>query len=170
MLSKRLEKELNAQITWEFYSKYVYLAMAAYCTEHHLDGFANFFRVQQQEEEFHALKQFDFLLDRGGRMELGAIAAPERDYTSLEKVFAVALEHEQGVTQRINRLLTLAHEENDHATVSFLQWFVDEQIEEEKTVDSYLRRLELNAGNGAGLLLLDAEAAKRVFLPPTPAA
>ena len=130
MLSEKLLKELNEQIKYEQFSANYYLAMAAYCAAEEFNGFANFFIVQAQEEQFHAMKFFHFINELGGRAVISALDEPKRDYQSLEEVFALTLEHEKFVTKRIYTLMDLATEEREHATISFLKWFIDEQVEE----------------------------------------
>lgn len=166
MLSKKMEKALNDQVQWELYSGYIYLAMAAYFSDLGLPGFANWMRVQEQEERFHALKFHDFLLERGGRAKLGAIEAPPDAWKSPLAAFEHALEHEQGVTSRINALMDTAIKEKDHATSIFLQWFVSEQVEEEASVTEIIQKLKLVGEMPGGLFHLDKELAARVFTPP----
>lgn len=166
MLSERLNKAINEQINYEMYSENIYLAMQAYCTSIDLEGFANFFKVQVQEERFHAMKFFDFINNRGGRVHIGAIEAPENNYNSLLEAFKSAYEHEQKVTQRIYNLADLATEERDHATMSFLKWFIDEQVEEESTFSALISKLERIGENSAAIYMLDAELAQRTFTAP----
>jgi ferritin len=166
MISKKLEAAINAQINKEIYSAYFYLSMSAYCTSKDLDGFANFFTVQNQEETFHAMKLYNFLLDRGGKVILTTIDGPPVDFASPLDTFEKTLEHEQLVTKSINDLLDLAIKENDHATSSFLRWYVDEQVEEEATVGKIVNKLKLVGDNIGGLFIIDTELAARVFTPP----
>jgi ferritin len=166
MISKKLQEAFNIQINKELFSEYLYLSMAAYCYEQELDGFANFFMVQTQEEHFHAMKMFNFLTDRGGRVLLKPIEGPETEFNSITDVFEKTLTHEQFVTKSINELMDLSLKENDHAAASFLKWFVDEQVEEEASVNKILGKLKLIKGEGQGLLMLDSELAARVFTPP----
>ncbi|MBU5486348.1 ferritin [Clostridium sp. MSJ-11] len=166
MLSERLNKAINEQINYEMYSENIYLAMQAYCSSMDLEGFANFFKVQVQEERFHSMKFFNFINDRGGKVNIGAIEAPENDYDSILDVFKIAYEHEQKVTQRIYNLADLATEERDHGTMSFLKWFIDEQVEEESTFSSMIAKLKRIGENSAAIYMLDAELAQRTFTPP----
>ena len=166
MLDAKMQKALNEQIVAEMYSAYLYLSMAAYFQSEGLSGFANWMRVQFQEEQFHAFKFFDFVTERGGKVELGAIDAPETEWASPLAVFEHTLKHEQMVTARINKLVDLAHELSDHATDNFLRWFVSEQVEEEDTADSIRQQVKLVGSDGQGLLMLDRELATRVFTPP----
>jgi ferritin len=166
MLSQKLQDAFNAQINKELYSEYLYLSMAAYCYTLDLDGFANYFMVQTQEEHFHAMKMFNFVNERGGKIVLKQIDGPEVDFKSPVEVFSKTYEHEQFVTKSINELMDVAIKENDHAAASFLKWFIDEQVEEEATVSKILSKLKLIGGEGQGLLMLDTELAARVFTPP----
>ncbi len=166
MISKKLQDAINSQINKEFYSAYFYLAMSAYCKTKDLDGFANFFYVQYQEEIFHAMKFYNYLLDRGGDVVLAKIDMPPADFKSPLDVFEKTLEHEQIVTKSINDLLDLSIKENDHASASFLKWFVDEQVEEEATVSRLVNKMKLVGDNVGGLFIVDSELKARVFTPP----
>ena len=166
MISPKLQEAINDQINKELYSEYLYLSMEAYCRSIDLDGVANFFHVQTQEEHFHAMKMYNFLIDRDARVILKKIDAPPTEFSSVIEVFEKTLEHEKYVTQRINDLMDLAVKENDHAVTSFLKWFVDEQVEEEATDLRILNRLKLVKGEGQGLLMIDSELAARTFTPP----
>lgn len=166
MLSQKLQDAFNAQINKELYSEYLYLSMAAYYYTLDLDGFANYFMVQTQEEHFHAMKMFNFVNERGGRVIFKQLDEPEVDFKSPVEVFTKTYEHEQFVTKSINELMDVAIKENDHAAASFLKWFIDEQVEEEATVSKILSKLKLIGGEGQGLLMLDTELAARVFTPP----
>jgi len=165
MLGKKMEKALNDQITWEFYSGYIYLSMSAWFQAQGLPGFANWMEVQNQEEVFHATKMFRYVLESGGKVELGAIAKPKAAWKKPLDAFQDALAHEQGVTARINALVDLAQKEKDHATNNFLQWFVSEQVEEEANVSDIISKLRL-VGDGGALFMLDKDLATRVFTPP----
>ncbi len=166
MLSEKLLKELNEQIKYEQFSANYYLAMAAYCAAEEFNGFANFFIVQAQEEQFHAMKFFHFINELGGRAVISALDEPKRDYQSLEEVFALTLEHEKFVTKRIYTLMDLATEEREHATISFLKWFIDEQVEEEATMSDILSKVRRLGEKGEGIYHLDNELAGRTFTPP----
>ncbi|MCX7921539.1 MAG: ferritin [Clostridia bacterium] len=166
MVSEKVQKKLNEQIQKEFYSAYLYLSMEAYLASRNLNGFANFFRVQAQEERDHAMMFFNYVNKVGGKVELGQIDAPKGDFESLEEVFKMALEHEQFVTKSIYSIVDLAQEEKDHKTNAFVQWFVNEQAEEEETAEYNLRRLQLVGTDGRGILMLDTELAQRVYTPP----
>jgi ferritin len=166
MISKTLEKAINEQINRELYSEYLYLSIQAWFSAQNLDGFATWMAVQTQEERFHAMKFFHFVLDRGGKVELLAMDKPEIEFVSPLNAFKMSLEHEKFITKSINDLMDIAIKENDHASKSMLQWFVDEQVEEEANFDKVLHRLERVADNSSGLFLLDTELGTRVFTPP----
>lgn len=166
MLSKKLENELNKQMNNEFFAEYEYLSMAAYFHSINLDGIANYFHVQAQEEHFHAMKIFHFILDKGGRVRLQQISQPDIDFKSPLDVFEKALAHEKNVTMSINKLMDEAIKENDHAVNSFLRWYVDEQVEEEALAGKSLGKMQLVSGKGEGLLILDQEFSRRTFTVP----
>jgi ferritin len=170
MIGKKLEKAINEQINKEFFSEYLYLSMAAYFEAQNLDGFGNWFHVQTQEEHFHAMKLYAYLIDRGGEVELGALAKPEKDFGSPLQAFEAALKHEQFITKSIGEVMDLAIKENDHSLKSFLQWYVDEQVEEEANAEKLIAKLKLIGDDGNGLLNQDTELAARVFVPPAAAA
>jgi ferritin len=166
MISEKLMQALNEQIKYEFFSANLYLAMAAYSASEDLNGFANFFKVQAEEEKFHAMKFFDYVIEMGGRVTMPALDEPENNYVSVLDAFKKGYEHEQFVTQRIYKLMDLAMEEREHATISFLKWFIDEQVEEESTFSSLVKKLERISDNSNALYMLDAELAQRTFTPP----
>ncbi|HDT11767.1 MAG TPA: ferritin [bacterium] len=166
MLSKKMEKMINDQMNFEIYSGYIYLAMGAYMDSLDLAGFANWMKVQWQEEFFHAQKMYNYLLERGGRPFLTEVPAPPKDWKSVKGAFEHALEHEQIVTGRINDIMNLAIKENDHATRSFLNWYVDEQVEEEASVDAIIKKLKLMKESGHGMYMLDKELGGRTFTAP----
>jgi ferritin len=161
MISKKMQEAINEQINKELYSGYLYLSMAAYFDALGYEGFAHFMKVQAKEEYEHAMKFYEYLNDRGGRVILKQIDEPQIDFDSVNEVFDLSYKHEQFVTKSINELVDLASKENDHASVSFLNWYVDEQVEEEATMDAILTKLEMIDGKGMGLLMLDRELAKR---------
>lgn len=167
MVSERLLNQLNEQLNFEFHSSQTYLAMSGYCYAEDLDGFANFFRVQAEEESFHAMKFFDYIKDLGKRIHISGSPEPKNSYHSILEVFRSALEHEQLVTRRIYDLMDLAMEEREHATISFLKWFIDEQIEEEALFDGIVKKLERIGHDSSALYLLDDELSRRTFTPPT---
>jgi ferritin len=166
MLSQKMESALNAQINAEYYSSYLYLSMAAHCRAINLEGFAQWLRIQADEEMIHAMKIYDFVLERGGRVVLTAVEAPPSEWKSPLAVFEATLEHEQHVTSRINKLVDLAIADSDHATNAFLQWFVNEQVEEEANADAVARKLKLMADAPGGLFMLDQQLGQR---PPAAA-
>ena len=166
MISQKLQDIINEQINKELFSEYLYLSMAAYAKSADLDGISNFFSVQSQEEHFHAMKFYDFLIERDGKVVLKPIDGPQIDFKSVIEVFEKTLEHEKYVTASINNIMNLAIKENDHSVVSFLKWFIDEQVEEEASVSRILNRLNMTGGSGPALLMLDSELAKRTFTPP----
>ena len=166
MIPKDLLEKMNEQITHEFYSAHYYLAMAAYFLQEDLDGFANFFKVQAEEERFHAMKIFDFISDQGETPVVKGFQDPRTDFSSPEEIFELALKHEQLVTGLIYDLMDLAQKNKHHPSISFLQWFVDEQVEEEASMSKLLKKVQRVGGEGAGLLLLDQELANRSFTPP----
>ncbi len=161
MISKNLKNAINEQIKWELYSGYLYLSMATWFQEQTLDGFANFFFKQEEEEREHAFKFIEYLKDQGERAIMEQIDKPEAEFKSPEQVFQMSYEHEQVVTKRINDLMDLALKENNHATVSFLQWYVDEQVEEEATMDGILQKLKMIKDNPGPLFQLDAKLGER---------
>jgi len=167
MLSERMEEALNRQLNAELYSAYLYLSMAAYYEASDLPGFANWMRVQVQEELAHAMKFFDYIVRRGGRVNLEAIEKPPSEWDSPVDVSAHVLEHERKVTSLIDDLVDLALEEKDHATYNFLQWFVAEQVEEEESASELLRKVKMASESPAGILMVDNELGGRVFNPPT---
>lgn len=166
MISDRLLAEINQQIKYEMFSANLYLAMAAYCASEDLPGFAHFFKVQAEEEKFHAMKFFDYLNNMGGRVRMYGLDEPNNEYRSVLDAFEQAYKHEQFVTGRIYGLMDIAVEEKEHATISFLKWFIDEQVEEESTFSGLVKRLKRIGDDSNGLYLLDVELASRVFTPP----
>jgi ferritin len=169
MIKKSLENALNEQINAEFHSAYIYLSMSSYFLSVGLSGYANWMRVQYQEELAHATRFFDYVNERGGRVQLMPVNEVQVDFSGVVDVFEKTLEHEQMVTGMINKLMDISIQESDHATKSFLQWFVDEQVEEEANVEQILNNLKLIKGEGQGLLMMDREMQTRVFVNPFPA-
>ena len=161
MLGKKMQDALNGQINAELYSSYLYLSMAAYFESINLRGFAGWMRVQAQEETAHAMKFYAFVVERGGRVALKAIAAPPGEWSSPLAAFQAAHEHEQKVTAMIHKLVDLAEGQKDHATRSFLQWFVDEQVEEEANADEIVQKLTMIKDAPQGLLMLDSVLGQR---------
>ncbi len=165
MISKKMEKLLNEQINKEIFSSNLYLSMCSYFLDKELDGFANFFRVQAQEELFHANKQFDYVHNVGGKVSMMAVEAPETNFKNIIHVFELTLKHEQLVSKSINNLVKNALAENDYATHAFLQWFITEQVEEEANVNNLLSKLKMIGDNSSALYLLNTELKARVFVP-----
>ena len=166
MISERIQDKLNEQIQKEFYSAYLYLSMEAYFASENLNGFANWFHIPAQEERDHAMMIFDYVNRVGGRVLLRQIDAPRVEFASPEDVLKATLEHEQFVTRSIYDIVDVALEEKDHKTNSFLQWFVNEQVEEEENAENNLKRFAMVKGDGRGILMLDSEFAQRVYTPP----
>lgn len=166
MIKKAVEVALNEQINAEFHSAYLYLSMSAYFNSVGLAGYANWMRIQYQEELAHATRFFDYLNERGGIVKLSPIAEVKVAFSGIVNVFEETLVHEQLVTSLIDKLMDVATKESDHATKSFLQWFVDEQVEEEANVGQILNNLKLIKGEGQGLLMMDREMQTRVFVDP----
>ena len=161
MLSKKMEIALNKQINEEFWSAYLYLSMSAYFAADGKPGFAHWFKNQFDEEQEHAMKLFDYVIERGGQVTLEPIKEVKKNWDSALHVFEQTLAHEKVVTDFINDLVTLAREERDYATESMLQWFVNEQVEEESTAQGYIDALKLIGESGAGLYALDKELGSR---------
>lgn len=161
MLRQETNEALNEQLRLELASAYLYLGMAAHFAGGSLPGFAHWMRVQHGEEQLHAMKFFDFIVQRNGRVALQAIEAPPSEYGTPLEVFEQTLEHERQVTERIHALYARAQELRDYPTQTFLQWFVAEQVEEESTVREIVDRLRLAGGDSTALLFLDRELASR---------
>ena len=161
MLSKAIQDAINDQINAELNSAYLYLSMSAYCSAANWTGSARWMRVQSQEELSHAIKLFDYITDRGGRATLRPLSQPTTDFKSLHAVFQQVLEHEQGVTKKIHKLYELAVKENDYATQVMLQWFVTEQVEEEKTVSEILAQVKMIGEQSTALFMLDRHLGTR---------
>ena len=168
MISKKLEAAINAQINAEMWSAYLYLSMSAYCQEAGFPGLANWFAVQFKEEQDHAMIFFNYLQSRGGRVLLSPIEAVPTEWASPLAAFEHTLEHEGKVTSLINNLMALAVEEKDFAAQSRLNWFVDEQVEEEENATELIQKLRLIGNNGYGLYQLDQELAARVYTQASP--
>jgi len=169
MLNKKLEDAINSQINAELYSSYLYLSMCAWFESKNLKGFANWLRVQTQEELVHAMRFYDYVTSKGGIVRLGAIDGPPTEWASPLAAFEDAYNHEVKVTSLINELVNLAAAEKDHASTAMLQWFVTEQVEEEANTSDVVLKLKLIGSDGAGLFMIDRELALRVFVPPPPA-
>ncbi len=167
MVSEKLAKALNEQMNFEFESANVYLAMAAYCASESLDGFANFFLVQAEEERFHAMKFFDFINDIGHRVTIQGMTEPSNEYNSVLDTFEQGLAHEKLVTKKIYNLADIALNEREHATMAFLKWFIEEQVEEEANFDTIIQKLKRIENDSNAFFMLDSEFAARKFTPPT---
>lgn len=167
MLSKEVVKQINDQINKEFYSAYFYLKIANYYTEHNLDGFANWFLVQAQEEESHAMLFVKYLQNNGEHVVLQPIEVAEGNYKDFKDPLVDTLQHEQSVTESIDCIYALALENKEFRTTQFLEWFIKEQGEEEKNSEDLIKKYELFAADGKGLYLLDTELAARIYTPPT---
>lgn len=161
MLSSKMVEALNEQINAEHYSSYLYLAMSAYAESINFKGVAHWLRLQAQEEAGHAAKFFDYIVERGGRVTLKGIQAPKAEWASVEDVFVNTLAHEQHVTKLILNLVSSSRAEEDYASEFFLQWFVNEQVEEESAAQDILNKLALIKGSSGGLYMLDRELGKR---------
>ena len=165
MLSKKLETALNKQINAEFWSAYLYLSMSAHFANEGLPGVANWFKIQFQEEQDHALKFMNYLIAKGNKVELKPIEKVSTSWKSVLDSFEDTLKHEKVVTGLINDLVALARSENDYATENMLQWFVKEQVEEEETAQGMIDGLKLIGDNGFGLYTLDKELGQRTYTP-----
>jgi ferritin len=159
MLSKEMQDGLNNQINNEYFSSYTYLSMSAYCESINMRGFASWLRRQSKEELEHALRLFDYVIDRDGKIVLKSIEQPQAKFISLLKMFQQVLEHEREVTSMINKLYDRAINEGDHATAVELQWFIKEQVEEEKSARDIVDNLKLAGDDSSALLILDREMA-----------
>lgn len=167
MISEKIQEALNGQLNAELYSSYLYLSMSAYFQDINLGGFANWMRVQAQEELVHTMKFYDFVNERGGRVVLKPVEGPPIEWDSPLAVFEAAYKHETKVTGLINELVELALAEHDHATNIFLQWFVTEQVEEEDSANEVVQKIKLMGDARGGLFMLDRELGQRTFTPPT---
>lgn len=159
---------LNFQLNRELYSGYLYLSMGAFFEAQDLSGFANWMRIQAQEELSHAMKFYDYLVQRGGRVVLTKIEEPPKEWDSPQAAFEHVYEHEQMVTGLINDLVDLAVSLKDHATNNFLQWFVAEQVEEEESSSGVLQKVKMAGDSTSALYMLDKELGERIFHPPAP--
>ncbi|MCE4620634.1 MAG: ferritin [Desulfurococcales archaeon] len=161
MIPEEVLKALNKQLNSELYSAYLYLSMASYFDEKGLGGFSQWMKIQAKEELEHAMKIYDYIYSREGRVVLEEIKAPPREWSTVSEVFKQALEHERNVTRSIHQLVDLARSLNDKATEVFLSWFVEEQVEEEKQFSEILQLLELAGETPQSLLLLNAKLGER---------
>ncbi len=166
MFSDKMTKAMAAQVNAEFYSSYLYLSMNSYLESISMAGMASWMKMQAQEELYHGMKMYDFILERGGRVILDSIAQPVAEWGSPLAVFEDVYAHEQKVTGLINDLVDVAQGERDHATNIFLQWFITEQVEEEANVSGIVHKLQLIGNNASGLFALDQDLGGRVFTVP----
>lgn len=166
MISKKMAKAINSQINAEMYSAYLYLSMSGHAAVSGLKGIANWMYVQAKEEMTHALRFHNYLLDQGEPVVMEAIAQPPVTFKSPLHMFEETLKHEKVVTGRINNLASLAVQEKDHATGAMLQWFVTEQVEEEKNASEIVGMLKMAGENRGALIMLDRELGVRTFVPP----
>lgn len=167
MLSERMTEALNEQISREMYSAYLYMSMSSCCSEIGLKGFANWFMVQYHEEMVHAMKIYEYILRQGGKVTLKSINEPPRVFKNTLDMFEKTLEHERFITASINERMELAITEKDHATQIFLQWYVNEQVEEEENDNDIILQLKLIGDNPHALLMLDRELIGRMTTVPT---
>lgn len=162
MFTQKIQDAFNKQLNMEIFSSYLYLSMSAYFDSQHLSGMASWMRIQAQEEHQHAMKFFDFILARNGKVVLGEVNAPKKKWKSALDAFEDAHGHESKITGLLNDLTSLCVKGNDHAGNVFLQWFVSEQVEEEATVLDIVEKLRLVGDNPAALFMMDQELSKRM--------
>lgn len=165
MIDKEMEEAINQQINEEMYSAYLYLSMSAHFENIGLKGFANWMYVQYQEEMDHAMKLYRYLMERGGQVRLYAIKEPPHEWKSPLDAFEQTLSHEKHITACINDLVDLAEKKKDRATFNLLQWYINEQVEEEANDEEILQQLKFIGDNGQGLLMLDRELGQRRYTP-----
>lgn len=165
MINSKIEAALNDQIKKEFYSSYLYLSMAATFASLNLKGFSHWMITQANEETKHAMKIYEYVFERGGKVVLQQIDAPPSKWGSAKEAFADAYEHEKKVTESIDKIVELAKSERDNATGVFLQWFVNEQVEEESSTGEIAQKLQLIADNAPAIFMLDAELGRRASSP-----
>lgn len=161
MLSPKINEALNKQIALEAYASHAYLAIASWCEQKGFDGTAQFFYAQAEEERAHMMKIFRYVNEAEGHAIAPAVEQPQHDFPNYVNVFETTLAHEKKVTTAINELLKLSMEENDYRTQNMLQWFVDEQLEEENQIQTILDKLKMIGDNGVGLFMLDSELVKK---------
>ncbi len=165
-ISNELMEAMIDQMNYELLSEFAYIAMAAHLKKEGLDGFANYFMVQAAEERFHAMKFYNYINEQGGHAAIAAIPEPINSYDSVLAVVEEALEHERRVTARIYNLMDIATKDREYATISFLNWYVDEQVEEEDNMQSMIDKLNRIGENKAAFYHYDEQLAVRVFTPP----
>lgn len=169
MISDNLLKALNEQMNYEFFSSQTYLSMASFCAAEGFDGFANFFEVQAEEEKFHAMKIYKYINALSKRAIVTGMPDPVQNFASIRDAFEKGFAHEKEVTRRIYHLSDIALNEREHATMHFLKWFIDEQVEEEAMFDNIVHKLKLIEKDSNAFIMMDAEFAKRTFTPPSDA-
>ncbi|WMC92736.1 ferritin [Kineothrix sp. MB12-C1] len=167
MLNKEIAAKITDQINYELFSAYLYLDISNYYADNNLNGFANWFKIQAQEERDHAMLFMDYMLNNGEKIQLKDIKAPNKTYSDFREPTVAAFEHELKVTERIHEIYGLAHEQKDYRTMQFLNWFVQEQNEEEKNAEENIKKYDLFGTDAKGLYLLDSELAARVYSPPS---
>lgn len=166
MINEKVGKILNEQVNKELYSAYLYLSMSSYFSDIGLLGFANWMRVQFQEEQAHAMFIYDFLINRGEKVVLTAIDGPPNTWSGPLNVMEEVLKHEMYVTSLINNIISVAEEAKDRATMSYMNWFVDEQVEEEANAQDIIAKLKLIGDDKSALYLLDKDLSARMFVQP----
>lgn len=166
MFDPAIEAAINKQINTELAAWYGYLAMTDWCDAQNLSGFASFLDAQSREEQDHARRLIQYLRDRGGRLELTRVEAPKRDFETLADIFGAALDQERHNTSQIHKLYDLAKQKNDYPTVSALQWFLDEQVEEEKTMDEALGLVRFAGEDRSAILTLNEQFGRRALEAP----
>ncbi len=166
MISKKIKKELIKQLNREFYSAYLYLSMSAYCSSSDFNGAAHWFKLQYEEEHQHATRIYNYLIEQGCSINLQSIDKPPVKFGTLLEVFQASLEHEQFMTRNLNELSNKALKKKDHASYNLLQWFVNEQVEEESGVMEIIAKLKLVEGDGYGTLMIDNELSTRTLGTP----
>lgn len=160
-MDEKVQEAINEQIRAELHSAYVYLAMSAHFSEANFDGFATWMKLQAQEELGHAMRLYDYVLERGGHVDLRSVDAPPHDFGTPLEIFEMALEHEKKITAMIHSIYQIAREKNDYATEMHLQWFVTEQVEEEDSAGRAVEQLRLAGGSTPALLMLDRQFGQR---------
>jgi len=165
MVSEKIVTLVNEQITKEQYAAQLYLSMSAWFYAQDLEGIGNYFRVQSKEELMHADKMFDYVNDIGGQIILNEVPKPPHEFNNAQEIFEKALDHERLVTKSIFNIVKAANDESDFATTSFLQWFINEQVEEESSASLLVTKIKMVKDNPSALYLFDQELAQRVFVP-----
>jgi ferritin len=167
MISNKMVDAVNGQINKEMYSAYLYMSMSAYADGEGLKGFATYFMVQYHEEMVHAMKFFEYLARQGNKITLGALDKPPVEFGTMLQMFQQTLEHERFITRSINELIDLAMSEKDYASKAFLDWYVTEQVEEEKNAVENIQKLKMIGDNSSALYLLDKELGARMLTVPS---